>query len=208
MYFISTADLVAAGEGAAAVEEAGAVQQGDGAGGGREAAQRKVGGWVGPRAGSQPGRHSPYYLRRLRGLILSRSDMTCCAWVVSASGMIPMRVLVAVELRKTLRLTRREKKARIFLPPEAVSDFSAFLELLYGAFPVEGFPHTLVARVRGPGAEEGGHEEGEDAAGTREFVLSGPQDLQAAIQASEETGNMIQVGGRWASQQQQQPREW
>lgn len=42
-----------------------------------------------------------------------------------------MRVLVDVDLRQTLRLTRREKKARLFLPREVKGSLEAFLDHVY-----------------------------------------------------------------------------
>lgn len=104
----------------------------------------------------------------------SRGLPACVPCVVGGggSGLIPMRVIVDVNLRRTLKLTRREKKARIFFPPEVSSDFNLFLDMVYEAFPVAGFPHTLVARVR-----EGEEEEGPST----EFVISGPEDLQRAL---------------------------
>lgn len=45
--------------------------------------------------------------------------------------MVPVRVLVDVELRQTLRLTRREKKARLFLPCGVKDSLEAFLDHVY-----------------------------------------------------------------------------
>jgi hypothetical protein len=44
---------------------------------------------------------------------------------------VPVRVLVDVDLRQTLRLTRREKKARLFLPREAKGSLQEFLDHVY-----------------------------------------------------------------------------
>lgn len=112
------------------------------------------------------------------------------------SGLIPMRVIVDVNLRRTLKLTRREKKARLFFPPEVSSDFNLFLDMVYEAFPVAGFPHTLVARVR-----EGEEEEGPST----EFVISGPEDLQRALQAAQEAGHPVQVCLKWREAHEYRP---
>jgi hypothetical protein len=42
---------------------------------------------------------------------------------------------------------RREKKARLFVPKEAMADLEAFKDAIYEAFPVVGLPHTLVIKV-------------------------------------------------------------
>ncbi len=67
---------------------------------------------------------------------------------LSDSQVVPVRVLVDVDLRRTLRLTRREKKARLFLPNEAKGSLQVFLDHVYQAFPVEGMPHNMVIKIR------------------------------------------------------------
>ena len=47
------------------------------------------------------------------------------------NSVVPVRVLVDVELRQTLRLTRREKKARLFLPRGVKGSLEAFLDHVY-----------------------------------------------------------------------------
>ena len=47
------------------------------------------------------------------------------------NSVLPVRVLVDVELRQTLRLTRREKKARLFLPRDVKDSLEAFLDHVY-----------------------------------------------------------------------------
>ena len=107
---------------------------------------------------------------------------------LSDSRVVPVRVLVDVDLRQTLRLTRREKKARLFIPVEATSKLSLFLDYIYQAFPVEGIPHNMMVRVRRGGSTAtvggGGGGEARTAAAFEEAAA-------AAAEKEEEEGDSI-----------------
>lgn len=162
--------------------------------------------------------------------------------------MVPVRVLVDVELRQTLRLTRREKKARLFLPREAKGSLEAFLDHVYQvrqcvfflfplnmfvgvgagkvvysrrptilhhppnptqqqAFPVQGMPHTLVAKIRRSSppqqpeassveaalVDRTGRQEGEGQEGQLFITLRTDADLARAFAEAEQAGQMVQV---------------
>lgn len=120
---------------------------------------------------------------------------------LSASRVLPVRVLVDVDLRQTLRLTRREKKARLFIPLESTASLSLFLDQIYQSFPVEGMPHNIVVRVRrkeGSGAvgeEDGEHGPGRDHADTDALhvTLKSDEDLARALAEAQKEGMSLQV---------------
>jgi hypothetical protein len=96
-----------------------------------------------------------------------------------------VRVLVDVDLRRTLRLTRREKKARLFLPLEVAGDLEAFRQEIYAEFPVMGIPHELVVKVRGA----------TDADEEASYVaLRSDDDLRRAYDMAKAAGQGLQVG--------------
>lgn len=117
-----------------------------------------------------------------------------------------------------LQLTREEKKARLFLPPNQVCtargerrgggmawviDWAAnclpacLLQVqnldqlkarLYEDFPVMGMPHDLVAKIRGPGS---GKEDVE--AGVHHLDLMTQADLDQALEQSKAANHFLQV---------------
>ena len=105
---------------------------------------------------------------------------------LSDSRVVPVRVLVDVDLRQTLRLTRREKKTRLFIPVEATSRLSVFLDYIYQAFPVEGMPHNIVVKVRrgGSTATGGGGGEARTAAAFEEAPAAAPQKEEESSSTS------------------------
>jgi predicted sulfurtransferase/predicted O-methyltransferase YrrM len=103
---------------------------------------------------------------------------------LSDSRVVPVRVLVDVDLRQTLRLTRREKKARLFIPVEATSKLSVFLDYIYQAFPVEGMPHNMVVKVRRGGSTATGGGEVRTAAAFEDAAAA----VAAAADKEEEEG--------------------
>ncbi len=63
---------------------------------------------------------------------LTNTPTTTINNINNTNSVVPVRVLVDVDLRQTLRLTRREKKARLFLPREAVKgSLQGFLDHVY-----------------------------------------------------------------------------
>lgn len=134
--------------------------------------------------------------------------------------MVPVRVLVDVDLRQTLRLTRREKKARLFVPREAKGSLEQFLDHVYQvrcdsicrktlmlcphiirppptlqAFPVQGMPHNLVVKIRAAGTPSAAQEKEEEAdMGEDAFItLRTDADLQRAFATAEAAEQLVQV---------------